>query len=80
MNKPVVNMILCVYCDKEWIVDDKFVCDSCDPKVKTDMLLTDLLQSVLALSEIGTIDTSRKHIITEAINALNSIEIKSQKI
>ena len=73
-------MVCCPYCNDEWIVDDQLVCESCDPKFKTDMLLSDLLSCVEALSKIGIVDSSRKKLITEAIDNLKSIEIKFQEI
>ena len=72
-------MVCCPYCNDEWIVDDRLVCESCDPAFKIDILLSDLLSCIEALSQVEAIDPSREKFVTEAIDNLRSIRIKSQE-
>ena len=74
-------MVICPYCDEEWIIDDNLVCKQCEPKFKTDMLLSDLLSCIEALSKVETLlpSRSRQKLVIEAINNLQTIKIKFQE-
>ena len=72
-------MVICPYCDEEWIIDDSLVCKKCNPKFKTDMLLSDLLACVEALSKVEDMIPSRKKFLKDAITGLQAIDNKFQE-
>lgn len=79
MNKEVVTMVICPYCDEEWIIDDNLVCHKCEPKFKTDMVLSDLLACVEELSKVENMVPSRKKLLQDAIVGLQRINNKFQE-
>jgi len=79
MNKEVVTMVICPYCDEEWIIDDNLVCQVCEPKFKADMLLSDLLACVQELSKVEIMAPSRKKFLRDAIHGLQEIDKKFQE-
>lgn len=79
MNQKVLDMVVCPYCDEEWIIDDKLVCNQCEPKFKTDMLLSDLLACIEALSKVKIMTPSRAPLLNEAIGNLQAIKARLQE-
>ena len=53
MSEPlVIDMVLCPYCDKAWVREDKeLVCDKCTPLLNVDLAVADLVTAVNQLEE-----------------------------
>ena len=79
MNKEVLTMVICPYCSDEWILDDQLVCSKCEPKFKTDMIISDLIACVEALNETKELSPNRFKLLDEAIDNLQIIKKRFQE-
>ncbi len=79
MNKGIVTMVKCPYCDIEWITDTTLTCDECAPAVLTDMALNSLMQAIENLAVTKNITTERFDLLDQAVNRLISLRENLQK-
>lgn len=54
MSDPkVITMVVCPYCDKEWVrEDDELVCDKCENALKVDLAIASTVAAVDDLSNL----------------------------
>lgn len=69
-------MISCPYCEQQWITIHQLTCTDCDPKLKADMTLSDLMEVIENLNDITHFNKKRIHLIDKAIVQLSLIKNK----
>jgi len=70
MNKEIITMVCCPYCEQEWITDNQLTCEICDPKFRSDMVIADLMEAINSLNTFDKLTISRIDLIDKAITQL----------
>ena len=76
MNKEVIDMISCPYCEQQWITTHELTCNECDPKFRADMAFADLMETLDSLKKITYFNKGRMKLLDKAITELCFIKNK----
>lgn len=70
-----ITMHKCAFCNEVYVTEEYSTCDECTERLKTDLIVTDLFQSISTLDKLNLNKLSAQHkrIIWGAWSKLDSI-------
>jgi len=80
MNKGIVTMVKCPYCDTEWKTEDDIVCHKCIPGLTADIAIQSLFSTIQDLSNLEIMNKERFDYLDKAVNKLISLREDFKKV